>query len=42
MNFETDKIFRIMCRIDDIFANDFDAVVSRLFHIQAHENLMGF
>ena len=36
--FELDKIFRDMYQIDYIHGNDFDAVVSRLFYVQAHEN----
>ena len=36
--FELDKIFRDMYQIEDIYGINFDALVSRLFYVQAHGN----
>ena len=40
--FELNKTFRDLYQIDDLYGNDFDDLVSRLFYVQAHEGSSWF
>lgn len=40
--FSIDELFRDCYQIDDIFNNDFDAIVSRIGYVQAHEHSSWF